>query len=44
MQVDTMPFQVNALELKNPTVLVRLNQAESTNKKVIIGDPREETD
>lgn len=42
MQVDTMPFPVNALEWKNPAVLVRLYQAESTiGNNMIIGDPRE---
>jgi hypothetical protein len=37
------PFPVNALELKNPVVLVWPNQAESTNgKNMIIGDSRED--
>ena len=43
MQVDQNPFPVHVLELKNPKVLVRPSQAESTNgKNVVIGDERPE--
>ena len=43
MQVDQNPFPVHVFELKNPKVLVRLSQAESTKgKNVVIGDERPE--
>jgi hypothetical protein len=43
MQVDQNPFPVHMLELKNPKVLVRPSQAESTKgKNVVIGDERPE--
>jgi len=43
MQVDQNPFPMHAhvLELKNPKVLIRPSQAESTKgKNVIIGEER----
>ena len=43
MQVDQNPFPMHAhvLELKNPKVLIRPSQAESTKKKnMIIGEER----
>ena len=45
MQVDQNPFPMHAhvLELKNPKVLIRPSQAESTKEKnVIIGEERPE--
>ena len=45
MQVDQNPFTMHAhvLELKNPKVLIRPSQAESTKgKNVIIGEQRPE--
>ena len=45
MQVDQNPFPVHThvLELKNPKVLIRPNQAESTKgKNVVIGEERHE--
>jgi hypothetical protein len=45
MQIDQNPFPMptHVLELKNPKVLIRLNQAESTKgKNVIIGEERPE--
>ncbi|XP_039840972.1 uncharacterized protein LOC120700818 [Panicum virgatum] len=42
-EVDQNPFPVHVLELKNPKVLVRPSQAESTKgKNVVIGDERPE--
>ena len=41
MQVDSNPFPMHTVELQNPKVLIRPNQAESTKgKNVIIGEPR----
>jgi len=41
MQVDKTPFSVHTLELHNPKVLLRPDQAEGAQgKNVIIGDPR----
>ena len=41
MQVDKTPFPVHTLELNNPKVLLRPDQAEGAKgKNVVIGDPR----
>ena len=41
MQVDKTPFPVQTLELNNPKVLLRPEQAEGAKgKNVVIGDPR----
>src|SRR6185312_10147868 len=41
MQVDKTPFPVRTLELNNPKVLLRPEQAEGAQgKNVVIGDPR----
>jgi len=41
MQVDKTPFPVHTLELHNPMVLLRPEQAEGAQgKNVVIGDPR----
>ena len=41
MQIDKAPFPVHMLELNNPKVLVRPEQAEGAKgKNVVIGDPR----
>ena len=41
MQVDKTPFPVHTLELNNPKVLLRPEQAEGAQgKNVVIGDPR----
>jgi len=41
MQVDKTPFPVHTLELNNPKVLLRPEQAEEAQEKnVVIGDPR----
>ena len=41
MQVDKNPFPVHTLELNNPKVLLRPEQAEGAQgKNVVIGDPR----
>ena len=41
MQVDKTPFPVHTLELNNPKVLLRPEQAEGAKgKNVVIGDPR----
>jgi hypothetical protein len=41
MQIDQSLFPVNKLDLENPTVLIWLEQADTTKgKNVIIGDPR----
>ena len=41
MQVDKTPFPVHTLELNNPKVLLRPEQAEGAQgKTVVIGDPR----
>ena len=43
MEIDTIPFPVNSLELKNVSVLVRHNRAEpAAGRNIIIGDPRED--
>ena len=43
MQIDQNPFPVHMLELNNPKVLIRSNQAESTKgKNIIISDERQE--
>ena len=43
MQVDQNPFPMHMLKLKNPKVLVRPSQAESTKgKNVVIGEERPE--
>jgi hypothetical protein len=45
MQVHRSPFPVNKLDLENPAILIRLNQADTTKgKNVVIGDPRPESD
>jgi hypothetical protein len=44
-QIDWSPFLVNKLDLENPAVLIRLEQAYTTKgKNVVIGDPRPEED
>ena len=41
MQIDKAPFSVHTLELNNPKVLIRPDQAEGAKgKNVVIGDPR----
>jgi len=41
MQVDKTPFPIHTLELNNPKVLLRPEQAEGAQgKNVVIGDPR----
>ena len=41
MQVDKTPFPVHTLELHNPKVVLRPEQAEGAQgKNVVIGDPR----
>ena len=41
MQIDKAPFPVHTLELNNPKVLIRPEQAErAKGKNVVIGDPR----
>ena len=41
MQIDKAPFPIHTLELNNPKVLIRLEQAEGAKgKNVFIGDPR----
>jgi hypothetical protein len=41
MQIDKAPFPVHMLELNNPKVLIRPEQAEGAQgKNVVIGDPR----
>jgi hypothetical protein len=41
MQVDQNPFPLHTLELTNPKVLIRLDQAEKAKgKNVIIGEER----
>ena len=43
IQIDNNPFPVHAVEIQNPKILIRPNQAESTNEKnVVIGEPRSE--
>ena len=41
MQIDKAPFPVHTLELNNPKVLIRPEQAKGAKgKNVVIGDPR----
>ena len=41
MQIDKAPYPVHTLELNNPKVLIRPEQAEGAKgKNVVIGDPR----
>ena len=41
IQIDKAPFPVHTLELTNPKVLIRPEQAEGAKgKHVVIGDPR----
>ena len=41
MQIDKAHFPVHTLELNNPKVLIRPDQAEGAKgKNVVIGDPR----
>ena len=43
MQIDNNHFPVHAVEIQNPKILIRPNQAESTKgKNVVIGEPRSE--
>jgi hypothetical protein len=45
MQVDWNPFPVNKLDLENPAVLIRPEQADTTKgKNLVVGDPRLEND
>jgi hypothetical protein len=45
IQVDRSPFPINKLDLENPGVLIRLEQADTTKgKNVVISDPRSEND
>jgi len=42
MQVDKSPFPMHMVEVGEPAVLIRLEQADATQgKNVIIGEPRE---
>jgi hypothetical protein len=44
-EIDRRPFPVNKLDLENPTILIRLEQADMTRgKNVVIGDPRPKED
>ena len=41
MQIDKAPFPIHTLELNNPKLLIRPEQAEGAKgKHVVIGDPR----
>ena len=41
MQIDKAPFRVYTLELNNPKILIRPDQAKGAKgKNVVIGDPR----
>ena len=41
IQIDKAPFPIHTLELNNPKVPIRLEQAEGAKgKNVVIGDPR----
>ena len=41
MQIDKAPFLVHTLELNNPKILIRSDQAEGAKgKNVVIGNPR----
>ena len=43
MQIDNNPFPMHTVDLQNPKILIRPNQAESTKgKNVVIGEPRSE--
>jgi hypothetical protein len=45
MQIDQSPFPINNLDLENPAVLIRPEQANTTKgKNVVIGDPRPKND
>jgi hypothetical protein len=45
MQIDRSPLPVNKLNLENPAILIRPEQANTTKgKNVVIGDPRLEND
>jgi hypothetical protein len=45
MQIDQSSFPVNKLDLENPAILIRPEQADTTKgKNVVIGDPRPEND
>jgi hypothetical protein len=45
MQIDRSPFPVNKLDLENPIVSIRPEQADTTKgKSVIISDPRPKND
>jgi hypothetical protein len=45
MQVDRSPFLVNKLDLENPAVLIRLEQADTTKgKNVVTSNPRPRND
>jgi hypothetical protein len=45
MQIDRSPFPVNKLDLENPTVQIRPEQADTTKwKNMVVGDPRTEND
>jgi hypothetical protein len=45
MQINQSPFSVNKLDLENSSVMIRLEQADTTKRKnVVIGDPGSEND
>jgi hypothetical protein len=45
MQIDQSPFSVNKLDMENPAVLIRSEQADMMKgKNVVIGDPIPERD
>jgi hypothetical protein len=45
IQMDRCPFSINKLDLENPAVLIRPEQADTRKgKNVVIGDPRPEND
>jgi hypothetical protein len=45
IQIDRCPFSINKLDLENPAVLIRPEQADTRKgKNVVIGDPRPEND
>jgi hypothetical protein len=45
MQIDRCTFPVNKLDLENPAILIRREQADRPKgKNVVIGDPRPERD
>jgi hypothetical protein len=44
MQIDQSLFSINKLDLENPAVLIRPEQADTTKGKNVIDNPRPEED